>query len=201
MHKGTRRFSVQPCRHINLFDPAGAQHRNTVGHLHRFRLIVRNEDAGEAHSVMQRAQPHAKAFAHFRIECAEWFVEQQQLGLYRQRAGKCNALTLPAGDLFGIAVRQIANLHQVQKRLYARADRSRRRAAATRLNSQAKCHIPHHGHMTEQRVVLKYEANGSFACGHALHRSSIDDDGTGIDKIQPCQHAQQCRLAGARRSQ
>ena len=94
MHEGACRFSVQRCRRIDLLDPAGTQHRDSVRHLHRLRLIVRHEDAGEAHSVVQRAQPHAKAFAHLRIERAEWFVEQQQPGLDRQRAGKCDALTL-----------------------------------------------------------------------------------------------------------
>ena len=138
VHERRRRFGIQPIRRIHLLDPSGAHHRDAVRHFHRLGLIVRDEDAGEPHPVMQIAQPDAQALSHLGIQRAERFVQQQQLGLDRQRARQRNALPLSAGYLLGIAVREVADAQQIQQRLHARTDLARRRPLRACAHLQAK---------------------------------------------------------------
>ena len=141
VHERRRRCGIQPIRRIHLLDPSGTHHRDAVRHLHRLGLIVRDKDAGEPHPVMQIAQPDAQALAHLGIQRAERFVQQQQLGLDRQRARQRNTLALTAGDLLGIAVREVADAQQIQQRLHARADLALRRPLRACAHLQAKCDI------------------------------------------------------------
>ena len=49
--------------------------------------------------VVQPAQPCAELGAHARVERAERLVEQEHLGVDRERAGETHALALAAGEL------------------------------------------------------------------------------------------------------
>ena len=50
-----------------------------------------------------------------RVEGAERLVEQQHLGLRRQRAGERHALPLAAGELRRVAVGEAVELHQLEQ--------------------------------------------------------------------------------------
>src|SRR3546814_5214140 len=81
-----------------------------VGQFQRLLLIVRHEDRGEAHLGVQLTQPTAQILPHLRIECAERFVEQQQLGIDSKRASQSDTLTLAPGKLRGIAIGDLPEL-------------------------------------------------------------------------------------------
>jgi hypothetical protein len=98
-----------------LLDTALVDHHHAVGHFQRFFLVVGHEDAGDMQLVVQAAQPAAQLLAHLGVQRAKGLVEQQHLGLHRQRAGQGNALALAARQLRGVAVGQPVELHQLEQ--------------------------------------------------------------------------------------
>jgi hypothetical protein len=87
----------------DLLDTAVVHHHHAVGHLECLFLVVGDEHAGHVQLVVQAAQPAPQFLAHFGIECAERFVEQQHLGLDGQRARQRDALPLSARELVRVA--------------------------------------------------------------------------------------------------
>ena len=132
------------------------------GELERLLLVVRDEDAGQVDLVVQAAQPAAQFLPDLRVERAERLVEQQHARFHRERARQRHALPLSAGELRGIAVAEVIELHE------ARADRSRaagsprRRAARARAHAQAERDVLEHRHVAEERVVLEDEADAAI---------------------------------------
>jgi hypothetical protein len=88
--------------------PAAIHHHDAVGDRQRLFLVVRDEDGGDAEFALDRADLVAQRHAHLGVERRQRLVEQQQLGLGRQRAGQRHALLLAAGQLVGIAVAEPA---------------------------------------------------------------------------------------------
>ena len=62
-----------------------------------------HEDRRHVHLVVQAQEPRAKLRTDARVERTERLVEQEHLGLGRQRAGEGHALPLSAGELRGVA--------------------------------------------------------------------------------------------------
>ena len=122
-----------------------------------------DEDAGDVQLVVQPAQPAAQLLAHLGVERAERLVQQQHLGLDRERAGERDALALAAGELRGIAVGQPVELHQLEQLVHLARGSAPRRALAARLHAQAERDVLEHRHVAEQRVVLEHEADLALA--------------------------------------
>ena len=153
----------------DLLDLALVHQHHAVGHFERFFLVVRDEDAGDVQLVVQAPQPAAQLLAHLGVERAERLVQQQHLGLDRQRARQRDALPLSAGELMRIAVGEPVELHQLQQLVHLAPDFRRSRAARARLHAQAEGDVLEHGHVPEQRVVLEHEADLPLA--HVLRRT------------------------------
>ena len=102
---------IQFFRRTDLIELACAQHCHTVGQIERFFLIVRDEDGGEASLFVDDAQPAAQLAAHLCIKRAKGFIQEQQLGLRRQRARQGDALLLAARQLRGIPPTQAIQLY------------------------------------------------------------------------------------------
>ena len=83
----------------DLLDPAVVHHRNLVGDLHRFLLIVRDEHRRDMHLVVEPPEPRAQLGPHARVERAERLVEQENLRLDGQGSSECHPLPLSAGEL------------------------------------------------------------------------------------------------------
>ena len=62
--------------------------------------------------VVQASQPDAQLLADARVERAERLVEQQHLGLDRERPGERHALPLAARELGRVAVGEVLDLDQ-----------------------------------------------------------------------------------------
>ena len=123
-------WSYDLVRRADLLDPAVVHHHDAVGDLERLLLVVRDEHAGDVDLVVQPPQPAAQFLAHLGVERAEGLVEQQHLGLDRQRARQRDALPLAAGELRGIAIAEPVELHELQQIAHARADLRARPALA-----------------------------------------------------------------------
>ena len=121
-HELVRGVLVEVARRADLLDPAVVHHHDLLGDVHRLLLVVGDEDRRHVDLVVQAAQPDAQVLAHARVERAERLVEQQHLGLDRERPGERHALALAAGELRRVAV--------ARSRRGARARAARRRARA-----------------------------------------------------------------------
>ena len=189
-------------RRADLFDLALAHDHHAVGQLQRLFLVVGDEDAGQAHAVMQAAQPAAQLLAHLGVQRAERLVQQQQLGLDRQRAGQRHALPLAAGKLRRIAVLQIAELHQLQQAQHPLADLALGHAFRTALDAETEGDVVEHRHVAEQRVVLEHEADIAVARrGSRPPAGNASFSAAGIRPVQAGEDAQQRGLARSRRAE
>ncbi len=89
----------------HLLDARLVHHHHAVGHFEGFFLVVRHQQAGHVHLVVQPPQPAPQTLPHLGVERAEGFVEQQHRGFDGQRASQRHPLPLAAGKLRGVAVR------------------------------------------------------------------------------------------------
>ena len=110
-----RRALVDLVRRADLLDLAVAHHHHPVGELQRLLLVVGHEHRGQAHLLVQPAQPAAQLLPDLGVERAERLVEQQHARLDRQRAGQGHALALAAGELRGIALGEALELDQLEQ--------------------------------------------------------------------------------------
>ena len=88
----------------DLLDASGVHDDDAIGHGHRFDLIVRDVDRRVVEFVVQPADFEAHVAAQIGIEIGQWFIEQQDVGLGRQRPRERDALLLTAGQLGRIAL-------------------------------------------------------------------------------------------------
>jgi electron transfer flavoprotein alpha subunit len=104
---------------------------------------VRDEERGDVDLVVQLAQPAPQFLAHLGVERAERLVEQQHLGLDRQRAGQRDALALAAGELCG-------------KRSASRSSWMSLSISATRRGSRLAGRVAARAHAQAERDVLEH---------------------------------------------
>ncbi len=198
-HEGRGRVVIDLVGRADLLDAAFVHDDDAVGNFHRFFLVVRDEDAGQMHLVVQAPQPAPQLLAHLGVERAEGLVEQQYLGLHRQRAGQCDALALAAGELRRVAVRQPVELHELQQLHHLVGDLRVARPLAPRLDTQAEGHVLEDRHVVEQRVVLEDEADLALAHVRAGRVFAVEQHLPGVGHFEPGHDAQQRRLARTRR--
>ena len=176
-------------------------HHHPVGQLQRLLLIVRHEDRGETHGIVQIAQPAAQILADLGVERAERLVQQQDARLHRQRAGQRHALPLPAGELRRIAFAQGPELHQIEQLLHPPRDLRLGRAGAALAHGQPEADIVGHRHVAEQRILLEHEADAAIRDRLVGNIHAVECDRAAVGEFQPGDDPQQGRLSRARRPQ
>ena len=114
-HEVVGRLVVELVGRADLLDPALVDHHDLVGDLERLLLVVGDEHGGHGHLVVQAAQPLAQLLADLGVEGTERLVEQQHLGLDRQRAGQRHPLALAAGELRRQPVGELRQVHELEQ--------------------------------------------------------------------------------------
>ena len=128
-----------------------------------------------------------------RVERRERLVEQQHVGLARQRAGKRDALALAAAERRGPCIRQRGDPHALQQ--VVRAPRLGRREGD----------VAAHVEVREQAVLLRQPADAAplgrqVDAGLRVEPGGVaTGDPAAVGPPQPGDRAQHRRLAGARR--
>ena len=181
----------------DLFYFAAVHQHHAVGHFQRFFLVVRDKNAGHVQVVVQAAQPAAQFFAHLGVQRAKGFVQQQNLGLYRQGTGQGNALALAAGELCRVAVGEPIELHQAQQRMHFFFDDRLGRPGRARLHAQAKGHVVKHRHVAEQCIVLKHKAHIALAHIEVGGVLAAEQNIAVVGSFQPGNDAQQRGFSAA----
>ena len=134
-----------------------------------------------------------------RIEAGRGLVEEQDLGIERERAGQSGALTHPAGELSGILGRGIHG--QADHTELQRRDLVDQTARQVGVFAERYLDVLGHGEEAKERSTLKQHAPAFLEPPHrrirALRHPLIQDlDRPGRAPDQPDDRAQQNRLAG-----
>src|SRR4051812_5210121 len=192
-----RRRVVQLARGADLLDLALVHDHDLLGHLHGLLLVVRHEDGGHVHLVVQTPQPLAQLLADGGVECAERLVEEQHLRLHRQRARERHPLALATGELRRVALAVCLEMNELQQLVHALADALLRRLA----DRQREADVVAHRHVLERRVVLEHEADVALAGRLRCAVLARDQHPAAVRHVEPGDHPEQCRLTAAGRAE
>ena len=191
-----RRPVVQLQRRADLLDHAVAQHHDAVGQRHRLDLVVRDVDRGRAQVAVQLGDLDARLAAQRRVEVGQRLVEQEDLGRTHDGAADRDPLALAARQVLRRAVQV---LRQVQD-LGRAADLLLDLGLVDVGQPQRKRHVVGHAHVRVQRVALEHHRQVALARRQLGDVAPVELDAAAADLGQPGDHAQQRRLAAARRA-
>src|SRR3954451_12346648 len=156
-----------------------------------------HEEAGDAELSMQLVEPTSQFLAHPRVKGGKWLIKEQHLRSRSQRPRQGDALPLAAGQLVWVTLAEWGQADQLQQFVDALALCSLVLSA----NRQTESHVPTHRHVTEQGVVLEDEAQPPLLDTGICQFLPRHEDATGVGLLEPGDHAQDCALARAARTQ
>ena len=128
-------------------------------------------------------------------------VEEQRSRFHCQRAGQGHPLALSSGELAGIAMREPADLDQLEKVVHAAFYLRLPRAPRPWPDAQAESDILENGHVSEQCVVLEDQPDVPFLGGLAGDVLAAESDGALVGTFQSGQYPQQRGLARSGRAE
>ena len=79
-----------------MFDGACIKDGDAIAHTHRFFLIVSNKNECDASFALDALEFDLHLFAQLLIECAEWFIQKQNLWAKNKCTCERDALALSA---------------------------------------------------------------------------------------------------------
>ena len=180
-------------RRTHLQQPPEIHDPDAVRHREGFLLVVGHEHGRDPELALHLADGAAQFLADLGVQGAEGLIEQQHLGLVRQRARHRHSLLLAAGELRRQPLIHALERHQPQQLLAA-------------LPARLGAHVPHaqreldvlrHRHVAEQRVVLEHQSHAALAGGDVRDVAPVQRDAPMVDTGEPGDGAQQRALAAA----
>src|SRR5690606_24208123 len=191
------RMVIDRFRAAILFHPAVVHHHHPVRHLQRLLLIVGYEHAGDVDVIVQASQPAPQFGTYLGIQRTERLIQQQYLGLHRQRPGERDTLALAAGQLRGQAVGGPVQLYHLQQVHDFPANLRLARPLTAGFDGQAVGDILIDAHMLEQRIVLEDEADAALADVQIGGVLTMETDTPAVRLLQSGNDPQQSGLARA----
>src|ERR1700730_1388205 len=192
----TMRVALVEARVDDRLDAARARrhHRYPVGEIDRLLHVVSDEDHGLRRALPDGDQLGLHEAAGLRVERAERLVHQQNLWIYRERAGERGALLHPARKLRRIGVLEAAKPDEIDEALRPRFAARARQAGTL----EAVEHVRPHGLPREQGKVLEHDA----AVGARRDdRIAVDENPPALDRQEAADQIKQGGLAAARRTE
>jgi hypothetical protein len=150
-HERRQRPVVDRARLVELLDHAVGHDRDPVGHGQRLTLVMGDVDEGDPHLVLDALELYLHLLAELQVQRAQRLVQEQHPRIHHQRAGERDALLLAAGEHRGPVLLPAGHLHQLER--FPRLGLALRLADLALLEPIG--HVVQHGHMREQRVLLK----------------------------------------------
>ena len=193
-------------RATELQHAALLHHRDRGRERQRLDLVVGDVDGGDAELALEPLQLVAQRLAQLGVEVGQRLVEQQQRRLDDDRPGQREALLLATGELGGLAVGEVSELHGLEHLGDAVGDLLLARAFVALAHLQREGDVVEHRHVRPDRVGLEDHAEPALVGRHvevALpvafeQRAVADDDPARVRALQAGDGAQRRRLAAAR---
>ena len=199
-HKACRkpggRIVVDSLRRGILLHITAIQNSNTVAHTHGLRLVVGHENGGDAERGGQVRQLVPHFLPKQSVQSGERLIEQNTPRPDGYGAGERNALLLPAGELMGIPLFKVLQMHGAQ-----RVTNSVLQICCIFSCPQAEGHIFKHRHLRPERKVLKHKAEIPLLRRQAdlaflgKNAGIVQPDLAVIWRLQSGNHPQQRRLS------
>ena len=189
------RAFVELQRRAVLFDAAGIEHDDLVGHRHGLDLVMGDVDRGGPELLLQfcHFQPHLDA--ERRVEVGQGLVEQKRLRLAHDGAPDRDALALPAGKLARLAVEIGREIERGGRGFHLAVDLRARQAG----HLQAERDVAANAHMRIERIGLEHHRQAALGRRHVHHIVAVDQDLPAGDVLKSGDQAQQRGLAAAGR--
>ena len=179
----------------DLIDPAVIQDGDAVGHAHCLFLIVRDVQHGHAEPLLDFLDLDLHLEAQILVEGAERLVHQHDRRVKDDRAGQCDTLLLPAGQLMRVAIGEAAEPHQVERPIHPLGDV----VFGPAPSAQRESHILEDVQVGKDRIILKHHAETALLRRHRGDILAVEEDGALIWPHKPGDHHQSGGLARARR--
>ena len=183
-------------RRADLHEFSVAHHADAVAHHHRLFQRMGDVYEGFLGLAVNVLQFLFQRLPELVVDRRKRFVEEQYLRIIGQGAGERHALAFTTGTfediLRIIGLRQPQQIHQLQR---AQPPLLGRIAA----NLQGELDILAHRPVREQRQRLEHHAGGALVGGKIVDPYPAEQDVAAGRRIHARQHAQDRRLAGARR--
>ena len=164
---------------------------------HRFRLVVRHVDEGDAGAALQRLELEAHTLAQLGVEIGQRFVEQQDRRLDHERTRKRDALLLSSAELPWMPVLEALEPDGGDNALDTRLV-----LAAIEIGvAQAEGDVFHDRHVRPYRIVLEHHPHTPPLRRHDAIRRREDLAGDGdlsaVRSKEAREKTQSRRLAAA----
>jgi hypothetical protein len=185
--EGVRRLGDELRRRRNLTQAALHEHADAIGERRRVFEVVRDEQRRKREVAEDRAKLGPHLGTRMRIERGHRLVEQQYVGLTRERSRKRDSLALAAGELAGPRVREVVDVQSLEQAVDTAPERD----------------VSLDGQVREERVLLKNQPDGALL-GRDV-RACVEPRAATFDPArartrEARDRAQDRRLAGARRA-
>ena len=176
----------------DLGDPRRAlgQQQHLVGQVDRLLEVVRHQHHRRAGGHEHLLQLLADEERHLEVERRERLVQEQHLGLGRQRAHDRRRLLLPARQLVRIPVQVEPDVERRDQLGDAPVDLGLRLA----LELQRIRDVVDRAHPREHRLAVVLEHVADLGLGERL---AVEQDLAGVDRDQAGDHVDERRLAAA----
>ena len=189
------RLLVDFLRRADLFDAALIHDHHAIGHCKSLFLIVGHEHEGDAEASLEAFDLKLHGAPQLVVEGAERLVEEQHQRLVDHGAGDGHALLLAAGKLMRATVRVLFEMHHAQGFQHPALDLAFR----TGLHPKPESHVVAHGHMREQRVILKHGIDLTALRRDVVHPLPADGYVSLIRGLEARKDSQDGRLAATGR--
>ena len=179
-----------------MLQHAVAHHRDSVGHCHRFDLIVRDIDCSDARGPLQSSDlaPHLAAKAC--VQIGERFVHQKRARMTDQSASHRDALSLSSRELSGAAFEQRPQFEHCRRF----ADPGPDELTPLPTNLQGKTQVLRHAQMRIESVTLKNHGDISLARREVVGGGTVNRQYSFRDLLEAGDHAKRSRFAASGRS-
>ena len=164
-----------------------------VGNGQGFLLIVGDVDGGDAEAPLKLLDDGTHLHSQLGVQITQGFVHQQNAGLDDEGSGQSDALLLTAGQLVGLPVCQMGDLHQLQRLVHLGLDL---------LGGHLPCleavgHVLPDGQVGEDGVVLENHADVAFVGGNVVDPFFAKVEVAALDGVEAGDHPQKRGFAAA----
>ncbi len=136
---------------------------------------MRHVDERDADLALDALQLELHRLAELEVERAERLVEQQGARVVDQRPRERDTLLLATGQLTGLAVGEVGQPHDLEKRAHP----LRRLTSRHALRARPEGDVVEHRHVGEERVVLEDRVDVALVRGDAGNVLAFEGDAPG----------------------
>src|SRR5581483_3157892 len=184
-----------------LHEAGAEEHADVVGSAHHRRDVVRDDEEGGAHLLLDLLHELVEVGHPHRVETRVGLVEEDDLGIHHQRACQPRPLAHPAGHLTRELLQVVEHPHEAE---LLERDLADLLLALVRVLAQRERGVVEHVHRAEEGTVLEEDAELAphpveVALAHPDGLLAVDPDLARVGAEQPDDVLEEDRLAGAGR--